>query len=447
MKKYIYISILVTAIIISLFLNNKYNSKANNNILIIKDELSENIDSNKIAIFIEGESSDSFPSESNYDGHIECFNSSGVINNINGNVSWDGQKWVTSISNIKNGDIKCNIYFTESTSGYRVGQKVNLLAQSSDTSSTWLTDTNGYNKDTGKYSLTTTYVAGSVTFEKENLEWNVWKKDGDVLTLISATPTTVQLPLNYAKSYNNSIYLMNDICSKIYGGSLDGVTARSINMTDILEKVFEEVKQVTYNGSTVDLIDSEGKALSSIITTNTSQMKTFVNAMFNTEYGTNFTISEGANKYVPQTIFNACTNTTIDFSVSSSNSLRNSDSPLINAPITTGTRSNTRIKPAKRTFSITDWADIIDSKSLEMLESTTDYWIASRDYDFDDNTAGSSVYYNVKLWTNNTVVPKTIYKSNVTSGQTLSRAYLRPIIEIDLSKVQINPDGSLSAIE
>lgn len=338
----------------------------------------------------------------------------------------------------------------QSDSGYIVGQKVLINLESKNTSSSWKTNTNGYDATSGQYKLTdNTYLGSSSgTWTKENLEWYIWKyEEGTKLVLISVSPTSNNLILNYAKSYNNSLFFMNDISSQIYGCNIDGISARSINMVDILEKVFEYKQSVTYENENISLVDNDGKALTSIITENGTVMEKIIKALFNSSYGTVFS-GASVQKYMPQTIYDLMgltgNNPAVNFS--GNNNIRNFETNIISAPVTTGTHSTGNFKPISWSYSITSFANVIDSVSLSMLQSNNTYWIASRDYQSESNSNKSSFDYNVKQWNNNQIVPATIYKSNVTSGQTALSGAIRPMIEVDLTKVKISADGTITAL-
>lgn len=55
--------------------------------------------------------------------------------------------------------------------------------------------------------------------------------------LISSEPTAGEVFLQQAQGYNNAVYLLNEACSTLYGDSSKGITARSIKIEDIEEKM------------------------------------------------------------------------------------------------------------------------------------------------------------------------------------------------------------------
>lgn len=309
--------------------------------------------------------------------------------------------------------------------------------------SIWKTTNDGYDATTKNYLVSDTYTSSgtNTTFTNNITSWYIWDYYDNNLTLISAAPTTVDLKLNYAKGYNNALFFMNDIILNLYGG--EGITARNINMVDILSKVFEYKKTVTSGGNTISLVDQNNRALTSIISDNSTTFQTVINELFDSTYGSDFSYSS-ANRYVPRTLYDVLDSSyTINFSTATA--LRDLEDQYIAVPTSNGYQRASTVKPLKWSYSITNFSNIIDSTTLSMLSSSSNYWIATRDYNF-TNANNASVDYGVKMWTNNTIVPKAIYTSNITSGQTVSSAYLRPVLVIDLTAYEITSNNTLSLI-
>ncbi len=67
------------------------------------------------------------------------------------------------------------------------------------------------------------------------IKWRVLRVDENgFLTLISTEPTTkVVLYLGSARVYNNGVYLLNDICEKLYSNTELGIKARSLTIEDV----------------------------------------------------------------------------------------------------------------------------------------------------------------------------------------------------------------------
>lgn len=112
-----------------------------------------------------------------------------------------------------------------------------------------------YTPDTANaYSLTTnvTGYKNNQTIQQEALKWQILNinEDGTV-DLISATQSTASVGLGSSLGYNNGVYLLNDICKKLYSNSSLGVTARSLNADDVESYMTEE--GLEYARSSYDL--------------------------------------------------------------------------------------------------------------------------------------------------------------------------------------------------
>ena len=83
--------------------------------------------------------------------------------------------------------------------------------------------------------------SSSQTFTTSNsniTEWKVWKINSinKTIEIISSIPTATSLKLCGYSGYNNSINIMNSICSTLYSNSNKGISARSMNETDYNNK-------------------------------------------------------------------------------------------------------------------------------------------------------------------------------------------------------------------
>ena len=156
-------------------------------------------------------------------------------------VDWYSEQYFVTdpISNTSNSSGNLMLYAMWHTDElFYVGDPVQINLSSKSASSSWRDSNNGYDSSTGQYKIAnTTYSSvASGTWTKENLNWYVWEfEEGSKLVLIGS-PTSTNLSLNYALSYNNGIFFMNDIASQLYGCNIDGVSARSITMVDIWKK-------------------------------------------------------------------------------------------------------------------------------------------------------------------------------------------------------------------
>ena len=85
------------------------------------------------------------------------------------------------------------------------------------------------------------YSDQTITQPTTQLQWRVLglDKNGNI-ELISATPaTSTYVYFKGAAGYNNGVYLLNDMCEKLYSNSTLGIKARSLTIEDI-EKQFSD---------------------------------------------------------------------------------------------------------------------------------------------------------------------------------------------------------------
>ncbi len=97
-----------------------------------------------------------------------------------------------------------------------------------------------YKPDSGTYESTkldpkhtgTTYNFSDL--ETEDLKWRILGVDkSGCLTLISSKPTSKNVFLEGATGYNNGVYILNDICAKLYSKAELGAKARSVTIEDV----------------------------------------------------------------------------------------------------------------------------------------------------------------------------------------------------------------------
>ena len=107
------------------------------------------------------------------------------------------------------------------------------------------------------YPLSSTYsgCSSDQTISQENLSWRILNiNDDGTVDLVSSAPTSQTIYFEGALGYNNGVYLLNDIATKLYSNSNLGVTARSLTIEDIeagmTEEGLEYVHSYTDNGVT-----------------------------------------------------------------------------------------------------------------------------------------------------------------------------------------------------
>ena len=96
-----------------------------------------------------------------------------------------------------------------------------------------------YDVVSGGYSLTAAKSGRSsdqtVVQSSTTLKWKIINKDESkgTIDIVSAEPTSNSVYFQGALGYNNGVYLINDICEKLYSNTAKGIKARSINLEDM----------------------------------------------------------------------------------------------------------------------------------------------------------------------------------------------------------------------
>ena len=96
-----------------------------------------------------------------------------------------------------------------------------------------------YDVVSGGYTLTAAqsgYTSDqTVSQSSTTLKWKIINKDESTGTIdiVSAEPTSNIVFFYGALGYNNGVYLINDICEKLYSNTAKGIKARSINLEDM----------------------------------------------------------------------------------------------------------------------------------------------------------------------------------------------------------------------
>ena len=96
-----------------------------------------------------------------------------------------------------------------------------------------------YDVVSGGYSLTAAqsgYTSDqTVAQSSTTLKWKIINKDESkgTIDIVSAEPTSNTVYFRGALGYNNGVYLINDICEKLYSNTAKGIKARSINLEDM----------------------------------------------------------------------------------------------------------------------------------------------------------------------------------------------------------------------
>ena len=87
--------------------------------------------------------------------------------------------------------------------------------------------------------------------QETELKWRVLKKYYNGKIDLIAEPTSATVFFKGATGYNNGVYVMNDICEKLYGNTSHSIIARSVNLDDLENNMTDTGKNArdTYNNS------------------------------------------------------------------------------------------------------------------------------------------------------------------------------------------------------
>ena len=128
-------------------------------------------------------------------------------------------------------------YVLEKTYGLKIGDYVNYT----------------YDTVSAGYSLSKAHSGYSsdktITQPTTKLQWRVLglDKNGNI-ELISATPAkSTYVYFKGAAGYNNGVYLLNDMCEKLYSNATLGIKARSLTIEDIEEQFSDAGKNARSN--------------------------------------------------------------------------------------------------------------------------------------------------------------------------------------------------------
>ena len=116
-----------------------------------------------------------------------------------------------------------------------------------------------YDTVSSGYTLTAAQSGRSsdqtISQSSATLKWKIINKDESTGTIdiVSAEPTSNTVYFRGALGYNNGVYLINDICEKLYSNTAKGIKARSINLEDMEKHLTDAgfTARNAYSGSNV----------------------------------------------------------------------------------------------------------------------------------------------------------------------------------------------------
>ena len=112
--------------------------------------------------------------------------------------------------------------------GIKVGDYVNYEPDANET---------GYTTDKLSSDITGS-SSNKSAITQDDLKWRILNIDASGrVDLISETPTSQTVYFQGARGYNNGVYVINDICKSLYSNNSLGITARSLDLKDIEDKM------------------------------------------------------------------------------------------------------------------------------------------------------------------------------------------------------------------
>ena len=225
-----------------------------------------------------------------------------------------------------------------------------------------------------------------------NIKWKILEASGNVLTLISNKVANTGFVLEDYEGYNNGALLLNNACKAMYSNSLLGATGRSLNIDDIEE-------YMTYNKNNYQNYGKEYRPSPSYIYYPVIFAEEKTGAP-NGTYGSRYELSN-QDTYVTGTLW-----------------------------------GNAEYKFKWTFYKFTMSTSTMDSqKYVNLFRSSPTTWLASRCVNYDSSRA----YFQLFIITGTSVSANWIYCSD-NSASSLPYA-IRPIVEIDLTKVNVGLTG------
>ena len=187
----------------------------------------------------------------------------------------------------------------------------------------------------------------------EILRWKVLNiNEGGTIDLIPDNATTQKIFFKGTLGYNNGVYIMNDICEKLYRNTEMKIEARSINLMDIENKLTESGKEKR------DSYDSK--------------------------YGTTKTFTN-INKTNYPDIYMFEKNSGVDSDVITNNGIERYDSYYND--VTKKTYNHAQKLTVKYNFYNISFYDLCTEKNANLFTTDDAFWVASRYVYYGDNAA------------------------------------------------------------
>ena len=270
--------------------------------------------------------------------------------------------------------------------------------------------------ETGDYILKADVSGWEVdqTIKQTDLLWKILYIDEETgrVDLISNTSKDEKIYFADAKGYNNGVYLINDICKKLYSNKELGITARSIKIEDIENLFNEDGKEEKLTSGSVKYGEIK----------NYKEDNNYYPNLYAKENGSGIDNTEIKKDGIGISDINDLMTDT--YSQANSNGL-------------TVTHSSYRMDNPSSSFG--------NSEVYSMLFKEGSYWVASRSAMCGEKWATFGImrvqqYAQRDVYLGNQV----LFNSNLEISGTYGESGIRPIVSIDGNTEIIINDGTIS---
>ena len=291
----------------------------------------------------------------------------------------------------------------------RAGNTLPSTAVSATTKKSGMSDTE-LASNVGKY-VDYVPVSGSFTSEGQynggsnqnfstttGVKWKILDSNSNTLTLISDIAVNTGFRLGYENGYNNGVLLLNNACKEMYSNSSLGATGRSLDIDDI-------EKYMTYNKNN------------------------------NSSYGTEYKCPSTYNHY-PKIFADEKTGA-VGGNYGSKYGLSDQDNYV------TGETTDSNVKGKITSYDFTMSTNTMKNQTYaNLFSSSTQTWLASRCMNVD---GGAGLIQFCMFYISSYTVDDANYLFRSDYSYKSFNYAIRPVVEIDLSKVNVGVTGDGSS--
>ncbi len=291
----------------------------------------------------------------------------------------------------------------------RAGNTLPSTAESATTKKAGMSDTElasnvgkyvGYTPVSGSFTSQGTYNGGSnQNFSTTTgVKWKILDSNSNTLTLISDIAVNTGFRLGYEDGYNNGVLLLNNACKEMYSNSSLGATGRSLDIDDI-------EKYMTYNKNN------------------------------NSSYGTEYKCPSTYNHY-PKIFADEKTGA-VGGNYGSKYGLSDQDNYV------TGETTDSNVKGKITSYDFTMSTNTMKNQTYaNLFSSSTQTWLASRCMNVD---GGAGLIQFCMFYISSYTVDDANYLFRSDYSYKSFNYAIRPVVEIDLSKVNVGVTGDGSS--